>query len=47
MTHLPLVAEPAKKGINRRLISEHRLESFAPLKITTLTTMGDERYGYG
>jgi hypothetical protein len=47
MTHPPLVAEPAKNGISRRLISEHRLESFAPLKITTLTTMRDERYRHG
>ena len=41
MTHPPLVAATAKNGVSRRLISEHRLESIAP--ITTLTTMRKER----
>jgi SAM-dependent methyltransferase len=39
MTHPPSVAEAAKNGIRRRLISGQRLESIAPITITTLTTL--------
>jgi len=47
MTHPPLVAEPAKNGVSRRLISKYRLESIAPITITTLTTMRDEGHAHG
>jgi len=47
MTHPLLVAESAKNEVRRRLISERRFESIAPITITTLTTMRDEGHAHG
>jgi hypothetical protein len=46
-TNPPFVAEAAKNGVRRRLISEHRLESIALITITTLTTLRDEGDTHG
>jgi len=47
MTPPPLVAEPEKNGVSRRLISEHRLESTAVTTLITLKTMRDEGHAHG